>query len=102
MPVILRPSIFIAARSNGLATYEQAVVQLEPGDLIVAFTDGMTEPENSFEEEFGEARLLEVARRALNSPPEALVEEIYRAVSDWTGSPELQDDMTLLVARAIE
>jgi sigma-B regulation protein RsbU (phosphoserine phosphatase) len=86
----------------GLATYEQAVVQLEPGDVILAFTDGMTEPENSYDEEFGEARLLEVAQRALNSPPKELVEEIYRAVNDWTGSPELQDDMTLLVARAIE
>jgi len=42
-----------------------------------------------------------VARRALGSRPELLVGEIYRSVSEWTGSPELQDDMTLLVARAI-
>ncbi len=81
--------------------YEQAVVELDPGDLLLAFTDGLTEPENSYGEEFGEARLLEVAQRALGSTPEALVEEIYRSVSDWTGSPELQDDMTLLVAKAI-
>ncbi len=80
--------------------YEQAVVELEPGDLLLAFTDGLTEPENSFGEEFGEARLLDVAKRALGSRPESLVEEIYRSVSDWTGSPELQDDMTLLVAKA--
>jgi len=85
-----------------LAAYEQAVVQLEPGDMILAFTDGMTEPENSYEEEFGEDRLLEAAKRASTCPPEELVEEIYRAVSDWTGSPELQDDMTLVVARAVE
>ena len=81
--------------------YEQAVVELEPGDLLLAFTDGLTEPENSYGEEYGEARLLDVARRALGSRPELLVEEIYRSVSDWTGSPELQDDMTLLVAKAI-
>ena len=81
--------------------YEQAVVELEPGDLLLAFTDGLTEPENNYGEEYGEARLLEVARRALGSRPELLVEEIYRSVSDWTGSPELQDDMTLLVARAV-
>ena len=81
--------------------YEQAVVELEPGDLLLAFTDGLTEPENSYGEEYGEARLLEVARRALGSRPELLVEEIYRNVSDWTGSPELQDDMTLLVAKAV-
>ncbi len=81
--------------------YEQAVIELEPGDLLLAFTDGLTEPENSYGEEFGEPRLLEVAQRALGSRPESLVEEIYRSVSDWTGSPELQDDMTLLVAKAV-
>jgi len=84
------------------ATYEQAVIQLEPGDMVMAYTDGMTEPENSFGEEFGEARLLEAALRASASGPEEMVKEIYRAVNDWTGSPELQDDMTLVVARAID
>ena len=86
----------------GTANYDQAIVQLEPGDTLLAFTDGMTEPENSFGEEFGEDRLLEAAQRAAGCPPEELAQEIYRTVSDWTGSPELQDDMTLLVARAIE
>jgi sigma-B regulation protein RsbU (phosphoserine phosphatase) len=86
----------------GAANYEQAIVQLEPGDMLLAFTDGMTEPENSFGEEFGEERLLEAAQRAAGSTPEELVQEIYRTVGDWTGSPELQDDMTLVVARAID
>jgi len=80
--------------------YEQATVQLEPGDVFLAFTDGLTEPENIYGEEFGEERLLEVAKRALNSPLEVMVQEIYRSVNDWTGSPELQDDMTLIVAKA--
>ncbi|HEV2348672.1 MAG TPA: SpoIIE family protein phosphatase [Terriglobia bacterium] len=86
----------------GPATYEQAVIQLEPGDMLMAFTDGMTEPENSFGEEFGEDRLLEAAQRASACPPEEMVKEIYRTINDWTGSPELQDDMTLVVARAID
>jgi sigma-B regulation protein RsbU (phosphoserine phosphatase) len=83
-------------------TYEQAEVKIQPGDLLLAFTDGITEPENIYGEEFGEDRVLEVVRRALNASPQVLVEEIYRSVSDWTGSPELQDDMTLLVAKASE
>jgi serine phosphatase RsbU (regulator of sigma subunit) len=41
-----------------------------------------------------------VAQRALGCPLEELVEEVYRSVSDWTGSPELQDDMTMVVAKA--
>jgi len=80
--------------------YEQAIVQLEPGDVFLAYTDGLTEPENIYGEEFGEERLLQVAEHALNDPVEAMVEEIYRSVNDWTGSPELQDDMTLIVAKA--
>jgi sigma-B regulation protein RsbU (phosphoserine phosphatase) len=83
-------------------TYEQAEIQIQPGDLLLAFTDGITEPENIYGEEFGEDRLLEVVRRALHASPQMLVEEIYRSVSDWTGSPELQDDMTLVVAKALE
>jgi sigma-B regulation protein RsbU (phosphoserine phosphatase) len=83
-------------------TYEQAEIQIQPGDLLLAFTDGITEPENIYGEEFGEDRVLEVVHRALSATPQVLVEEIYRSVSDWTGSPELQDDMTLLVARASE
>jgi len=80
--------------------YEQASVQLEPGDVFLAFTDGLTEPENIYGEEFGEERLLEVAQRTLHSPLEVLVQEIYSSVADWTGSPDLQDDMTLIVAKA--
>lgn len=85
----------------GPSAYEQAEIELQPGDLLLAFTDGITEPENSYGEEFGEERLVEVVRRAGNVPPEILVEEIYRSVTEWTGSPELQDDMTVLVAKTM-
>ena len=85
----------------GSVTYAQAVVELGPGDTVLAFTDGLTEPENIYGEEFGEDRLLEVAQRALGSPPEVLVAEIYRSVNDWTGQPELQDDMTVIVAKTL-
>jgi sigma-B regulation protein RsbU (phosphoserine phosphatase) len=82
------------------AQYETAEIRLEPGDLLLTYTDGITEPENSFGEEFGEPRLLAVTQSMLNASPEALATEIFRGVDDWTGSPELQDDMTLLLARA--
>ena len=82
------------------AKYEQAELELKPGDSLLAFTDGLTEPENAFEEEFGEDRLLKMVQQGRGARPEVLVDEIYRSISDWTGSPELQDDMTLLLARA--
>lgn len=108
-PVIFRRHSMLRLEGGGTVVglfpsvrYEQVEVQIEPGDMLLAFTDGMTEPENNYGEEFGEDRLLEVARRALGSPPEVLMDEIYRSVSDWTGSPELQDDMTLVVGQAVE
>ena len=81
--------------------YEQGEIQLEAGDMLLAFTDGITEPESVYEEEFGEERVLEVVQRALGSPAETLADQIFRSVSDWTGSPELQDDMTVVVAQAV-
>jgi sigma-B regulation protein RsbU (phosphoserine phosphatase) len=106
-PVLLRYGKVERLRAGGTVvglfsplTYEQADIQIQPGDLLLAFTDGITEPENIYGEEFGEERLLEVVSRAQYAPPQMLVEEIYRSVSDWTGSPELQDDMTLVVAKA--
>ena len=81
--------------------YEQGKIQLEPGDVLVAFTDGLTEPENSFGEEMGEERLFGAARRALSLAPELIAQEIYREVDDWTGSPELQDDQTMIIAQAV-
>ena len=45
------------------AAYESSMVELKSGDLFVAFTDGMTEPENPYGEEFGEQRLLDLLLR---------------------------------------
>jgi sigma-B regulation protein RsbU (phosphoserine phosphatase) len=108
-PVLLRQGKVERLRVGGTVvglfspiTYVQAEIQIQPGDLLLAFTDGITEPENIYGEEFGEDRMLEVVRRAQSASPQILVEEIYRSVSDWTGSPELQDDMTLVVAKASE
>lgn len=83
------------------AKFEQGEVQLEPGDLLLAFTDGMTEPENSYGEEFGEERLAEIIRESINSPPEILTEGIYQVLMDWTGSAEPQDDMTMLYLKTL-
>jgi phosphoserine phosphatase RsbU/P len=84
------------------ARYEQAQVRVEPGDVLLAFTDGLTEPENSYSEEFGEKRLIGAVRQDLDSPPETLMDEIYRRITDWTGSAEPQDDMTMLYLKALK
>jgi len=79
--------------------YEESTLQLVPGDLLVCFTDGITEPENEYGEMFGEERLIELVLRHTRSEGEELIEAVMDAVRHWTASPELHDDMTMLVAR---
>ncbi|MGH9407588.1 MAG: PP2C family protein-serine/threonine phosphatase [Terriglobia bacterium] len=80
--------------------YRQEQIQLDPGDVLLAFTDGLIEPENAYGEEFGEERLASAVRAALDSPPNVLADEVYRAVLEWSQSSELEDDMTLLYLKA--
>ncbi|MBI3667412.1 MAG: SpoIIE family protein phosphatase [Acidobacteria bacterium] len=81
--------------------YEQSEIALRRGDLVVAFTDGVTEPENEFAEEFGEDRLIDVVLRNRRRSPREIIDEVIGAVGHWTGRPELQDDMTMVVARRL-
>jgi sigma-B regulation protein RsbU (phosphoserine phosphatase) len=79
--------------------YEDATVELRPGDLLVAFSDGVIEPENDFGE-FGTERLLEIIRAHQHEPLARLSEEVIQAVQDWIGAGEQPDDITLVLARA--
>lgn len=81
------------------ARYEQESVELGRGDIFIAYSDGITEPENEFGE-FGEDRLMEIMREHSAQPLERIAEEILAAVSDWIGGAEQPDDMTIVLARA--
>ena len=84
------------------AQFEQATVELQPGDWLVAYTDGITEVENSYEEEFGTDRLLAYLSRAADSnTPERLIEGVLAELAEWAPNTEPSDDRTLLVARAL-
>ena len=78
--------------------YEEATVQLEPGDLFVAYTDGLTEPERDGED-FGEQRLMEFVRARRNEPLTVLAAHTLKVVKDWIGDQEQPDDMTVVLAR---
>jgi sigma-B regulation protein RsbU (phosphoserine phosphatase) len=81
--------------------YAESSLSLEPGDLLACFTDGITEPENEFGEMFGEDRLTEVVVKNSGRDTAEIVAAVMDSVLQWTGSPELQDDMTLLLVRRI-
>jgi sigma-B regulation protein RsbU (phosphoserine phosphatase) len=81
--------------------YDESRVQLRSGDLLVCYTDGITEPENEFGEMFGEDRLMELLLRNASRPEEEIIQLVLDSVRQWTGTEELQDDMTLLLARRV-
>ncbi|MCC7234181.1 MAG: SpoIIE family protein phosphatase [Bryobacterales bacterium] len=79
--------------------YQESRLELKPGDVLVCYTDGVTEPENEYGEMFGEARLRELAERCAGMEGDQIIAEVIEAVKTFTGSQELQDDMTLLVVK---
>ncbi|HUX66181.1 MAG TPA: PP2C family protein-serine/threonine phosphatase [Terriglobales bacterium] len=79
--------------------FEEAVVRLEPGDLLAAWSDGITEPENEYGVEFGEPRLLQLLEANRHRPLADIVAAILDGVHDWSGAEEQADDITLLLAR---
>jgi len=94
-----------AARYNlansGLLGWSTEDLILEPGDLLVAYTDGIVEPENVYGEQFGEEHLKELMIKYSKADSAELIARTMEAVVQWTGAGELQDDMTMLVARRI-
>jgi sigma-B regulation protein RsbU (phosphoserine phosphatase) len=80
------------------ATYDQGVEQLNPGDILIAYSDGVTEPENDFGE-FGEERLIDVVRRHRHMPLDAISEQVMQSLRNWIGGQEQPDDITLVLAR---
>jgi sigma-B regulation protein RsbU (phosphoserine phosphatase) len=105
-PILIRDSQAKRLEVDGMvigafpfARYGESQIELLPGDLLVCFTDGISEPENEYGEMFGEDQLVELVLKNASRSEEQIVQTIIEAVEKWTGSPELQDDMTLLVAR---
>ena len=72
--------------------------QLLPGDLLVIYSDGVTEAMNREGEEFGEERFLDCLREARPLEPEVVVDRIVSAVQRFTGGKQT-DDLTLVVGR---
>jgi sigma-B regulation protein RsbU (phosphoserine phosphatase) len=79
--------------------YDEATVKLAPGELFVAYSDGVTEPENEFGE-FGSARLMDLVRSGRQMSLARISEVVTTSVADWIGTAEQPDDVTLVLARA--
>ena len=107
-PVLVRDGVPERLDVNGtvvgafpFSAYGESRVDMKSGDLLVCFTDGITEPENEYGEMFGEDRLVDLIARNSHRGEEQIIELVLASVHQWTASEELQDDMTILLARRV-
>src|ERR1700722_3877934 len=80
-------------------SYEEGSVEMKPGEIFLAYSDGVTEPENDFGE-FGEQRLIDLVSDNRNLPLPQISQLVTTAVENWIGENEQPDDVTLVLARA--
>ena len=80
-------------------SYDEGAVEMHPGEIFLAYSDGVTEPENDFGE-FGEQRLIDLVRDNRDLPLPQISQIVTLAVDNWIGDNEQPDDVTLVLARA--
>jgi sigma-B regulation protein RsbU (phosphoserine phosphatase) len=84
-----------------LARYEQGEETLTPGDLLVGFTDGISEAMNPNEEEWGEDALLEELKRMAADPASVILHSIVASADAFASGAKQHDDMTMIVVRVL-
>lgn len=83
------------------AEFKQAQVRLSPGDLLVLYTDGVTEAVNGGKLPFGDQRLLDSISRIPGTAPTKVIQAIRNALAHYSAGESPQDDTTLVVARVV-
>jgi sigma-B regulation protein RsbU (phosphoserine phosphatase) len=108
-PVLLRGNEIILLKAGGPvvgllpnAPYVEEALTLEPGDLLVLYTDGISEAMTHKEEEWGEERMIAAARRVKGQPASHVLSKLFAAVDAFTAGAPQHDDMTLLVLKLEE
>jgi phosphoserine phosphatase RsbU/P len=84
-----------------MAPYGQDKARLAPGDLLVIYSDGVTEATNTAEEEYGEERLAQVLRSRRGESPAAIVDAVTESLQQFTSGAPQADDITLVVAKRV-
>jgi sigma-B regulation protein RsbU (phosphoserine phosphatase) len=84
-------------------TFEQADVALAPGDVVVLYTDGVSEAMNALEQQFGEERIAEVVESLPRDvSAREIAERLSHSLREFLDGVEPQDDITILVLRVLE
>jgi serine phosphatase RsbU (regulator of sigma subunit) len=108
-PLVVRPSGAVEVLQGGgpvlgivpTAPYGQDQARLAAGDLLVIYSDGVTEATNTAEEEYGEERLIEVLQSRRGEAAAAIVDAVTESLHQFTSGAPQADDITLVVAKRV-
>jgi sigma-B regulation protein RsbU (phosphoserine phosphatase) len=107
-PIIFRGSELIRLETGGTvvgllpgARYEQGAIEVAPGDVLVAFTDGISEAMNSADEEWGVENLISCVREHDGIVSGDLIRRVMAAADAFAAGAKQHDDMTLVAARIV-
>jgi serine phosphatase RsbU (regulator of sigma subunit) len=81
------------------AQYRCGEVRVEAGDLLIVFSDGIAEAMNAEEEEFGEERIIQIARAHMEQHPRMICDAVVGGIAKFLGPMKPHDDQTLLIVR---
>jgi sigma-B regulation protein RsbU (phosphoserine phosphatase) len=107
-PILVRGGKGTPLEGNGMVvgllpniSYEEQSIDLQRGDLVAIFSDGVPEAEDAAQEPFGEERLSELLIQNADRPLEEIVDLVTERVFAWAHDKEAQDDTTILLARQL-
>lgn len=105
-PIICRKGELIKPRVEGIPVglldnrdYEEVTLEAEQGDLIVLYSDGITDQPNVREDEYGRGRLSRSLRRLCGNDPQTVADEILAELDEFSTGARMHDDQTLVVLK---
>jgi sigma-B regulation protein RsbU (phosphoserine phosphatase) len=105
-PIICRKGEIIKPHVEGVPAgllddreYEERIFEAKPGDLLVLYSDGITDQPNPEGEEYGRSHLGQALRRMCGKPPEMVADQILKDLDAFTNGAPTHDDQTLIVLK---
>jgi sigma-B regulation protein RsbU (phosphoserine phosphatase) len=83
------------------APFEEGVAQLSEGDVLVVYSDGITEAQNGAGEEYGEERLAALVTERRHETAENIRRQIFDDIDRWSGGAERGDDQTVVILKVV-
>jgi sigma-B regulation protein RsbU (phosphoserine phosphatase) len=107
-PLVCRGGEILKPRAEGVPLgllpdreYETVSLRARPGDLIVLYSDGITDQLNPAGEDYGRPRLVETLKRACPGSPQSIIDAIFADLDRFTGAEAVYDDQTLVVMKCL-